>query len=137
VSEQEMEAPVALFRHTVAVYEEMASQGKIVTVDADSNMLVYEGKLVELVTETCGLSVPYYTKVTQALKGMGCARQLRRGGGNSLSQWELIREPTLELFEEYAGEPAEVEPELPDFVTMQQFQDLNNRMSALERAVGL
>ena len=136
MSEQEMEAPAALFRHCVAVYGEMEAQGRSVRVDADNSMLVYEGKLVELVTGTCKLSVPYYTKVTQALKGMGCARQLRRGGGNSLSQWELIREPTLEIFEEYVGEPV-AEPELPEYVTMQQFNDLNNRMQAIEKAVGL
>jgi hypothetical protein len=137
VSDQEMEAPVALFRHSLTVYKEMEAQAAPIDVE-DRQMLVYEGKLVELVTETCKLSVPYYTKVTQALKGMGCARQLRRGGGNSFSQWELLQEPTLELFEEYNGsDEVEVEEPTPEFVTMQQFQDLNSRMTQIEKAVGL
>jgi hypothetical protein len=135
VSEQEMEAPVAVFRHSLTVYREMEQQGKVVKVE-DTSMLVYEGKLVELVTDTCDLSIPYYTKVTKALKGMGCARQLRRGGGNSPSQWELITEPTPELFDLYINDvPVEEEPE--EVASMQMPRDMNKRMTRIERALGL
>lgn len=128
-----MEAPVAVFRHAVTVYEEMEAQAKGVTSEG-LEMLVYEGKLVELVTDTCKLSVPYYTKVTQALKGMGCCRQLRRGGGNSPSQWELIQSPTHELFEAYTSD---VEPEeIVEYATAQQLRDVSTRLARLEKAIG-
>lgn len=66
--------------------------------DAEGTMIVWEGFLTRFVTEELHLSVPYYSSVTQALKRMGCIRQLRRGGGSSPSQWELITEPTEDLF---------------------------------------
>ena len=134
MSEQEMEAPVAVFRHAVTVYMEMAAQGTVIQAE-DSNMLVYEGKLVELVVDTCGLSVPYYTKVTQALKGMGCARQLRRGGGSSPSQWELIREPTPELWQAYLNS---ADPEdTTEYAPMQTVRDLSTRIKRIEKAIGI
>lgn len=71
------------------------------TVDGTTEIIVYEGKLTELITQKLYLSVPYYTSITRALKSMGCIRQLRRGGGSSPSQWELIREPTPELWAEH------------------------------------
>jgi len=136
VPEQDGEAPVAVFRHSLTVYEEMLSQATRVEVEGRA-MMVYEGKLVELVTDTCGLAVPYYSKVTQALRGMGCCAQLRRGGGNTPSQWEVIRQPQPDLYERWllsqAGEPEEA----PEYVTMQQFNDLNRRLQVLEKAVGL
>lgn len=61
-------------------------------------MIVWEGFLTRFITEELHLSVPYYSSVTLALKRMGCIKQLRRGGGSSPSQWELITEPTEELF---------------------------------------
>jgi hypothetical protein len=130
-----MEAPVAVFRHSLTVYAEMENQSRLVTVEG-IKMLVYEGKLTELVVNTCELSVPYYSKVTQALKGMGCCRQLRRGGGPSLSQWELIKEPTVELYEEYisTGEQAE---EPTQFATKQEVRDVNNRLMTVEKALGI
>lgn len=133
MSEQEMEAPAAVFRHSETVYNEMAAQASVIEAE-DVAMLVYEGKLVELVTETCKLSVPYYTKVTQALRGMGCARQLRRGGGNSPSQWELIEAPTIEKYEEYMGlvDP----PDNTEYAPMQLVLDLASRIKRIEKAIG-
>lgn len=134
MSEQEMEAPVAVFRHSVTVYNEMAAQASVIEAE-DTRMLVYEGKLVELVVDTCGLSVPYYTKVTQALKGMGSARQLRRGGGSSGSQWELIKEPTQELWEAYMNE---VDPEdNTEYAPMQMVLDIGTRLRKIEKAIGI
>lgn len=66
--------------------------------DAQTVMIVWEGFLTRFITEELHLSVPYYTSVTQALKRMGCVRQLRRGGGSSPSLWELLTEPTEGLF---------------------------------------
>jgi hypothetical protein len=125
-----------LFRHCEVIFKEMQSQSTVRVIDGNAESLVYEGKLVELVTETCGLPVPAYSKATQALKGMGCARQLRRGGGSSGSQWELIMPPTLELFEEYTSQVAP-EPEVPEYATQQQVLDLGKRMQTIEKALGL
>jgi hypothetical protein len=88
----------AIFGHTCSVYEAMFERATRVPIDGLENqyMVVYEGRLVNLVTQELYLSVPYYSRVTQLLKKMGCARQLKRGGGSSNSQWELVKEPTLE-----------------------------------------
>jgi hypothetical protein len=129
-----MEAPGAVYRHSVTVYQEMERQSNLVEVEG-SKMLVYEGKLVELVTDTCGLSIPYYTKVTQALKGMSCARQIRRGGGGSASLWELLQEPTQELYQAYQS--AGVAEEEEEFAPLQMVFDLNTRLKAIEKAIGL
>lgn len=98
--------------------------------DEHRTMIVWEGFLTRFITEELHLSVPYYSSVTQALKRMGCIRQLRRGGGTSPSQWELITEPTPALFEHAV-------PPKPHKVTkIQALQDLwdahESRIKALE-----
>lgn len=88
--------PGATYHHCKMVFEEMNRLAK----DHEENevtMRVYEGFLTKLF-EDLGLSVPYYSKCTTALKQMGCIRQLRRGGGNSPSQWELLKEPTEQAY---------------------------------------
>jgi len=60
--------------------------------------LVYEGFLTRLFSDL-QLATPYYTSVMQRLKKMGCVKQLSRGGGNSPSRWELIKDPVWEDFE--------------------------------------
>jgi hypothetical protein len=134
VTEGTEAAPIALFEHTRSVYREMLDQSTMVTAEG-RGMMVYEGKLTDLITVDVGLAVPYYTRVTQALKGMGCAQQLRRGGGTSGSQWQLITEPTLDLFKEYM---AKVEPEdVNVYATIQQVNDLSKRLGLIERALKL
>lgn len=90
------EAPPALFNHACAVYEKMYSQSRREQADGVTTMIVYEGMLTKLMTEELGLPVPYFTRIRGKLLGMGCIRQLRRGGGSSPSQWELIKEPSFE-----------------------------------------
>jgi hypothetical protein len=101
--------PPALYHHCVNTYETMLRKAKLVHPDNrndaqtyDQNnldsMMVYEGPLTQLITGDLHLSVPYYTSITRALKRMGCIRQLRRGGGSSESQWELIQEPDIDAF---------------------------------------
>jgi hypothetical protein len=90
----DLEATPALFDHCVKVYEAMLADA---TPD-ESQMIVYEGFLTQLITGKLNLSVPYYTSTRKALVNMGCIRQLRRGGSTTPSQWELIYEPTLEAF---------------------------------------
>lgn len=98
---QEEQVMPALYHHAVRVYAAMSEKATMVHADGDSStvMLVFEGFLTHLF-EQLNLSVPYYTTVRQALLRMGCIRQLKRGGGNSPSQWELICEPTREAFGE-------------------------------------
>lgn len=129
-------APIALFGHMKTVYDEMVAQANIVHSE-DVDMLIYEGKLTELVTDHCGLPVPQYTRVTQALKGMSCAKQLRRGGGNSPSQWLLIEEPTIEAFDVYIESLVSKDQKEPEYATIQSITDLNNRVQRLEKAIGV
>jgi hypothetical protein len=98
----------ALFGHCERVYLAMLNEAKAVPwpyqEDEDEEegpeavAVVYTGKLTKLVAE-CNLSAPYYSSVTQALRQMGCIRQLSRGGGSADSQWQLIQEPTKGLFQ--------------------------------------
>jgi hypothetical protein len=97
-------------------------------------MVVYEGMLTKLVTEDLGLPVPYYTKVRQFLMAMGCIRQLRRGGGSAPSQWELIREPTIDLWDDLTDdEPQTFGPSpIEQMIAMQ-----GRRIMRLEKALGI
>src|SRR5947207_2735468 len=84
----------ALFGHCVAVYAAMEKSAR-----RAGGMVVYEGMLTRLMAgPPLMLSTPYYTKIRRELLRMGCIRQLKRGGGNSASQWELCTPPTEELY---------------------------------------
>jgi hypothetical protein len=96
-----------MFTYCRQVYDTMLAQaykagGRKGPDGEEPVQIVYEGKLTELF-KRLHLSVPYYTYVRQHLIRMGCIRQLRRGGGTSMSQWEMIREPTEELWREAEG----------------------------------
>jgi hypothetical protein len=110
-------------------------------VGEEGEIVVYEGRLTALVTKDLGLAVPRYTECVGALRVMGAIRQLRRGGGNSPSQWELIREPTLQEYEAYVGEAKKKEDEgnPPDEfeILQQQIRSLDRRLTGLESAIGL
>lgn len=88
-----------LFVHCCNVYNAMFNEAHEVAADADHKIIVYEGHLTKLITQKLNLSVPYYSSVRKALMNMGCIRQLQRGGGTQVSQWELFMEPTWELYE--------------------------------------
>lgn len=129
-------APPALFIHCVSIYNKMLEKSTRVIVDNDpeSKMIVYEGFLTHLVSGQA-LSVPYYTFCRRALIDMGCIRQVKRGGGRSPSQYEMIKAPTPELFFETSpkdikdsnlGRKGEVA------MLKQQIADLNGRMFILE-----
>lgn len=135
MTEVDPTAPPALFGHCLSVYHEMSRQAKFVKSE-ETTMLVYEGRLTDLICNDVGLSVPYYTKVTYALKSMGCARQLRRGGGPSPSQWELLEAPTLEVFLAHVEADSDDEPP-PEYASAQQMRDLVKRVLDLEKAVGI
>jgi hypothetical protein len=129
-------APEALFGHCVSVYEEMLKTAKVVPLydqeDTDE-VVVWEGMLTTLITSKLNLSVPYYTSITRALKRMGCIRQIKRGGGTAPSQWELIREPTIELFDE--SKPLKAKPQDKYSLMQEQLNSQNSRLLRLERVL--
>lgn len=92
----------AMYIHCRKVYDLMFERATRQKADGEIDIIVYEGMLTRLVTDDLGLPVPYYTALRRALLGMGCVRQLRRGGGPSPSQWELLVTPTLELWNAWA-----------------------------------
>jgi hypothetical protein len=94
----------APFSHCEMVYLAMRNAAKDI-YEGDVPMVVWEGFLTKL-TRDLGLSVPYYSTVRGYLLEMGCMRQLRRGGGTTPSQWELIRPPTMELWKDLPDKPS-------------------------------
>ena len=130
----ETESEPALFHHCEDTYHEMLYQAKPEVLDgSDEEVMVYEGFLTELITNKLNLSVPYYTSITQALKKMGCARQLRRGGSNTQSQWLLIKEPTPEAFHK-AGVKG---PTRTKYATQKDVQMLEQQIVGLVSRVGV
>jgi hypothetical protein len=115
----------------------MIREAKIVELsepDEEGDLVVWEGMLTALITQKMNLSVPYYTHVTRALKRMGCIRQLKRGGGTAPSQWELITDPTPDLFEK--AQPPKVDKPTDKYsLLQQQVTDQNKRILNLEKAL--
>lgn len=130
--------PAALYLHCVNVYNRMLQEARVVTDVGDGSepMVVWEGMLTALITSKMNLSVPYYTHVTRSLKKMGCIRQLKRGGGTAPSLWELITDPTPELFAELDNNPTQQARKTTDRFSLlqQQVIDQNRRLLVLERA---
>lgn len=128
------DAPVALYGHCLITYKTMLSEATAIVVsedDEEQTIIVWEGMLTRLITSQLNLSVPYYTAVTKALKRMGCIRQLKRGGGTAPSQWELLCEPTEELF--INALPKRI-PKMDRYELIQmQLDSQNNRILKLEK----
>jgi hypothetical protein len=62
---------------------------------------VYEGFITHLIGEDVGLPNSTYTVVMNTLVNAGCIRQISRGGGQTPSQWELIRPINVTLFNQF------------------------------------
>ncbi len=106
-TEVQFEVPVSQnYRYCVDTYNRMKATAQTFTSEqvgsgmreTDRPMTVWEGFFTKLITEDLGLSVPYFTTIRRELVRMECIRQLRRGGGSSPSQWELLQEPTEDLW---------------------------------------
>jgi hypothetical protein len=142
-------APPADFLHCQQIYREMMAHAKRTTPDGagtSTEMVYYEGMLTRLFEEL-HFTIPYYSTITKHLKNMDCIRQLRRGGGGSPSQWELITEPTIELYMEAnsngkgkskrrPGVEARANSDMGGEMRDQRIADLNSRVSTLEKTMG-
>lgn len=129
--------PPALYRHCKMIYDKMMERAHEETHE-DGSMIVYVGFLTHLIQEL-SLSSPYYTFGTQALKKMGCIRQLSRGGGRAQSRWELIRSPTEDLFllaNPDDASKAQLGRQGSNAMLQAQIKDLNNRVNVLEEFMG-
>jgi hypothetical protein len=110
--------------HCERVYMRMRNEATE-TLETDVPMVVWEGFFTRLMQEL-GLSVPYYSTVRTALMEMGCIRQLRRGGGTSPSQWELLRPPTMALWSKMQESvPANGTHAMAPSVTAETKRDIN------------
>jgi hypothetical protein len=129
----------ALYDHIKRTYDKMIQTAEVREVEEGGKIIevvVWEGHLTHLITDL-NLSTPYYTKVTRAMKEMGVARQLRRGGSTGLSQWELIKAPTEELLEKIgSGENLRKKRAQTRLEQMEeQLRQQNARILKLERAL--
>jgi hypothetical protein len=102
--------------------------------------MVWEGKLTKLIVTQLDFSTPAYTHITKALKTMGCASQLRRGGGGQNSQWLLHFAPSHNLWvSSGAGRIVQsttgAESANEDKARDQRIRDLSNRVTMLEKEV--
>jgi hypothetical protein len=133
-------SPDSLYLHCLTTYRAMlaSATAKVVFDGAageageEKTIIVWEGMLTQFITGELHLSVPYYTKITQALKRMGCVQQLKRGGGTAPSIWELITEPTEELYKNKLAPKKKGVGK--DYQFQQQLDDMNRRISIMERA---
>jgi hypothetical protein len=124
-------APPKPFEHCSAVFERMKKEAKATQIEGQ-HALVYEGFLTRLFNDL-QLATPYYTSVMQRLRKMGCVRQLSRGGGNSPSRWELIKEPDWESFE--AAEQKRLRGDTKFGQLQGEVSSLNTRVAELEDKV--
>jgi hypothetical protein len=125
----------ALFEHCKRVYDAMQEEATQVT-EAGVTLIVWEGFPTKLIMGKLRMSTPYYSYTLRALQAMGCMRQLRRGGSTTTSQWELIREPSVEAFRDTnPKEPAAAEVRMDSLEQL--VRDLIRRVERVELATGM
>ena len=125
-----------MFDHCVRVYRAMLERAQKIRVGDGTDevdIMVYEGRTTHLFAEL-RLSTPYYTRVLGDLKEMRCVDQLRRGGGNTPSQWQLISEPTEAAFHSLKESRR---PTSKAAMALQQARDLDGRLAVVEQALGI
>lgn len=131
----------ALYDHCITVFDEMFKEAEpevdisIADVnegEAPSGYMIWTGHTTQLFARL-GMATPYYTTVMQALKKMSCVEQVKRGGGNSMSKWRLVRRPEEEFFE--AAEKLKKPVQGGQKALEQQVRDLNQRVLTLEDMV--
>lgn len=119
----------ALFEHVSTFYLAMEQESKTDTVnETGQKALIYEGYLTHLFKEQ-HLSMPYYSKITQKLKAMGCIEALRRGGSSAKSKWILHYPPDLEKFLATGDKVGKPKRQTRLDTLEQQMRDLTRRMN--------
>lgn len=86
----------AIYHHLLSVYEAMEREAQITEVDGQS-VLVYDGHPTKLFG-MLHIAMPYYGNIMRIMEQLGCATQIRRGGGKGTSQWALWKKPAEETF---------------------------------------
>ena len=124
----------APYRHCVKIYNAMLAVAESRTTEAGEEILVYRGYLTAVFKEQ-GLPAPYYTTVLNNLKRMGCVKQLARGGGPAMSEWQVMHAPTPELMETAIA--VSTPPSSRVAGLEQQNRDLNKRIRDLEEVVAM
>jgi hypothetical protein len=136
----------ALYDHCVTVFDEMFKEavpeetaqlekdGIAATARSDievvpSGYMIWTGHLTQVFARL-GMATPYYTSVMSALKKMGCVEQVKRGGGNSMSKWRLVRRPEEDFF--HAAEKLKLPTQGSQKALEQQVRDMNKRLTELE-----
>lgn len=134
--EQQEDTLPALYAHCVKAYGLMEFEAREAGLDEEAKM-VWEGHLTKLITGQLHLSTPYYTGIMRALRSMGCVQQLRRGGGSSESQWEVITPPTPERWAKLGEKQGRLytKPVSATEQSDQMIRDLQRRVSRLEQAL--
>lgn len=139
----------ALYDHCVEIFEEMEREAvpeettennysggpamdQPQTIASATGYMIWTGHTTHLFSRL-GKATPYYTSVMEALKKMGCVEQIKRGGGNSMSKWRLVRRPEEEYF--HAAEKLRRPVQGSQKALEQQMRDLNKRVTALEDAL--
>jgi hypothetical protein len=97
--------------------------------EAPNGYMIWTGHTTQLFARL-QMATPYYTSVMACLKKMGCIEQVKRGGGNAMSKWRLVRKPEEEYF--HAAEKIK-KPANGSFAAMeQQMRAMNIRLTNLE-----
>lgn len=121
----------AIYKHCCTAYEKMMEESTEEETPDGKVVKVYKGFLTQLVKDM-GFSVPYYSHIRAELVRMDCIRQLKRGGGNSHSQWLLVQPPSPELFKFVITNSTKKSSRRTN---EQRLNDLNERVSVLEHNV--
>lgn len=121
------------FQYCKQVYQVMQNEALSLSAEQTGSvpMIVWEGFFTKLITEDLGLAVPYYSTIRRELMRMECIRQLRRGGGSSPSQWELLQAPTEELW--HSSPAKRMQTNSKQDATAGQVGDLIKRLEVLEQ----
>lgn len=88
--------PGKMYTHVQTIYNMMVNNSTTGT----NGYKVWEGKTTDLLIEA-QLGTNYYTKIFTFFKNSGCLTQLRRGGGQGKSVWQINYPPTVELYNKY------------------------------------
>lgn len=89
--------PNAIWDHANTIYDAMKKDSRRVRIEGVHAHL-WEGFATHLFSEK-RVPIPYYGKVLNALKEMGCIRLIKRGARTQPSQWALYKKPTRKDFD--------------------------------------